>query len=152
MTTQEVLLQIRKEMNNVKIVLQNQAPFNSRYKGLYDYKPSNFIFVNNQRVFSNTNTLRNSVSEKEISIGEQNFVHRVFVSDGQVPYYRQAVLSPTLTRFFHYGRFDYGMGYEHSKTQIIENRNYLYYLKGTSQVRNIINNLPKEIEVTDSWG
>lgn len=148
MRTEEVVALVKQRLSKVKPALQSHAPLNTKYVGLYNYKPVNFIFVDGKRVFGNTNNLYNSVQENIVEQGN-GFVHRVSVSSSRVPYYQRAVLSQTLTRFFHYGRLDYGMGYAQSKVQRVINRNYKYYEKAYPTITSIVKGLTGTIEVTD---
>ena len=145
-TTDALIVKLLKDFTSIYKYVKELAPQNSSYIGLDNFKPSNYIFVNNKRVYTNSGKLKNSVIESVTKKGV-NIVHEIYVPASSIDYYEKAVLSPTLTRTKHFGRIDYGTvryyggqkWYENSRDEVVENRNYLYYMKGESFARSVIN-------------
>lgn len=158
-TTSGVLAELSLSLNLIHQYLKGLAPQNSKYVGLDNFKRADYIFVNNKKVFTNTNKLYNSVVARDRFKGT-TLVHDVYVSSASVPYYRKAVLSPTLTRARHYGRLEYGetrysnsVSWKNSLVEEVPNRNYLYYEKAIPFIKAEIgkyNN--KKIVVSDDIG
>ena len=92
-TTSGVLAELGLSLNLIHQYIKGLAPQNSKYVGLDNFKKADYIFVNNKKVFTNTNKLYNSVVARDRFKGT-TLVHDVYVSSASVPYYKKAVLSP----------------------------------------------------------
>ncbi len=155
MTTTQVMENIKRRLKGVKTAIRAEAPQNSKYISIVDYQPVNYILVGGKgnRVYTNTGLLHRSSSEEVVPDGK-GFIHKVVVRKSQVPYYEKAVLSPTITRYFHYGRYDYEQQYASSRIEQVKNRNYKYYMRAGSKVASIVNSLSGSYNVKDdirSW-
>ena len=158
-TTESVLAELMFTLHTIHKTLKELAPINSKYSGIDNFKKVNYIFVNNKKVHTNSGNLKRAVVARENKKGI-NIVHDVYVSSASVPYYKKAVLSPTLTRARHYGRLEYGdIRYSNNirwKSSIVENvanRNYMYFQKGVGFIRSEIGIYNgKKIYVSDDIG
>lgn len=158
-TTDSVLAELSISLSNIHKHLESLAPENSSYVGLDNFKKSDYIYVNNKRVYTNSGKLKRSIATKTNMKGT-TMVHDVYVSSSNVPYYNRAVLSPTLTRVVHYGRIEYGntryyneVSWKSSKESVVPNRNYLYYQKGIDYIRAELGKYNgRKIEVSDDIG
>lgn len=132
--------------------IKNLAPQNSKYVSIDNGKVVDYIYVDGRRVRTNTNNLYQNVVFKQEGLNNDRIVMKTVVDTGLVPYYEKAVLSKTLTVAKHYRRTEYGakryaVSIEYKK----ENRNYLYYMRGESLMRNLISKWNgKSIEVSDN--
>lgn len=117
--------------------IRDLAPRDSRYKGMYKGMLVDYIMVNNNPIFSNTNNLYNSVEFKFQGDLQKGGKFLTFVSTQRVPYYDKAVLEPEIRTFLTWGTRDYGDMYYpyYSVEDWKENRNYLYYMRGESFVK-----------------
>lgn len=143
MRFREIETKIRNEILNSHRAIKDKAPQNSEYRSNYRGEMFNFILVNNNPVYTNTNNLYNSVDLKYEGLGfNKNITAITYVDGGRVPYYARAVLSPTLETVIIRGARDYGeeaLSYGGTKKiDYIENRNYLYYMKAKEEVHSRI--------------
>lgn len=140
MRFKEVENQIRKVILEAHREIKDLAPQDSKYKSFYKGQMFDYIQVNNNPVYTNTNNLFNSVELKYEGIGfDKNITAITYVDETNVPYYERAVLRPQLRTVLTAGSRDYGdeaviMPY-YSEVEFIENRNYLYYMKARSSVQ-----------------
>lgn len=162
MTTLDILNKIDNDVNGIKEVIKELAPQNSSYKGIFNWRPVNFIHVMGRRVFTNSGRLRNSISTKTISQG-LNQVKLIYADGNQVPYYQKAVLQPTIQRVTlnKYGRTEYADDkgniklYGDDKITNITNRNYMFYKKEgklETALRSMVTSYRGEVTVTDKKG
>ena len=158
-TTNGVLAEISLSLNSIHQHLKSLAPSNSKYTGIDAFKKVDYIFVNNKRVHTNTGRLKNSVMARDKTKGA-SLVHEVYVSGASVPYYAKAVLRPTLTRAYHYGRLEYGetrytsnVRWKQSLVEEVNNRNYMYFQKGADFIRTeLMKYNGRKIYVSDDIG
>lgn len=158
-TTDSVLAELIVSTNAIHNHLKELAPSGNTYKGIDNFKPVEYIFVNNKRVYTSTGNLKRSVVARERKNGI-NMIHDVYVSGASVPYYAKAVLSQTLTRAKHYGRLEYGetrytsnVRWKSSVIETISNRNYMYFQKGIGFIRSELGKYNgKKIYVSDDIG
>lgn len=131
--------------------VKNLAPQNSKYVSIDKGKVVDYIYVDGRRVRTNTNNLFQNVVFKQEGLNNDTIVMKTVVDTSVVPYYDKAVLSKTLTVAKHYRRTEYGsIRYGSSIEYQKENRNYLYYMRGESLMRELISKWNgKTIEVED---
>lgn len=142
MTTHNFIVQLQASINKIHIHLRDLAPKDSKYVGVDNFKPVDFIYVNNNRVYTNSNTLWNSVSLRENRKGV-DLIYDTYVPGSAVPYYEKVVYNKTITRAYHYGRLEYGdvryrgneVSWKNSMEQEVPNRNYMYYQKAESFIK-----------------
>lgn len=142
---------IKRSFVDIHRALQEQAPKDSTYRGIHNWRPVDFIFVQGIRTRTNTNKLFSSVRRTSLT-RNKNIIDRVYVLDTEVPYYQKAVLSPMLERYWHpkFGRFDYGLRYSDSRESPVKNRNYMYYMRAKPKVEQIVKSYSGEYRVSDS--
>lgn len=115
--------------------IKNLAPQNSQYKGYYrGYDTRDFIMVDGEQVFTNTNNLFNSVDLRIDKIGK-NITATTFVDGNRVPYYERAVLYEMMEITLIDGTkltMDYGENppvLPISDSYYRQNRNFMYFMK-----------------------
>lgn len=138
----EIEAELRKDFRNIHRHIKNLAPQDSMYKSFYKGQVFDYIIVNNNPVYSNTNNLYNSVEYRENGNMNKTMTATVLVSGNAVPYYERAVLRPELRTVVTFGQRDYGDRADFiphaSEEEWLENRNYLYYMKAQHFVKETI--------------
>lgn len=130
--------------------VKNLAPQNSKYVGRDNGRLVDYIYVEGQRVRSNSNTLYNNISYVQQGISGKELVLKTVVNSGAVPYYDEAVMQPNRTVAIHYGRQEYGSKrYSNSVELVKENRNYLYYMRGSVFMEELINKYNGKTVIVD---
>lgn len=129
MTWNDIELELKADLETLTKSLKELAPKDSTYTGLYNYRKSDFIFVEGKRVYTNTNSLYNSITYDLKTTSGKNLIATTKVV-GDIPYYDKVVNEPFITVALHYGRSEYGsIRYPSSEIYQKENRNYNYYVE-----------------------
>ncbi len=140
MNWNDIEIRLKNDLLSIHRHLKNLAPQDTNYTGSMGQP---LVFVNGNAVYGNTNNLFNSVDIKFEGEGfNKSIVATVFVDGNRVPYYERAVLYPELSVMNTFGKKDYGdkpvIIPNVTEQEWIDNRNYMYYMRGYNFVRNTI--------------
>ena len=137
--TKQIMLEIEQDARKLTNIIKGHAPRNSRYQSNDNGRLVDYIYVEGKRVRSNTNRLYESITFRNENLGTNQTTFSTVVQ-GDIPYYEEAVLTPTIRYARHFGRSEYGsIRYGSNSIEYDKpNRNYLFYMKAESAMLDIV--------------
>lgn len=138
MTTDQVIASILNELSGIEGLIRENMLDNTLEP------PYHWVYVDDVPVFNRTGNLEASISTRVRTLSGNNLAHEVYVSKGAVPYYQEAILSPTREVIYHWDDFTYKReygSYRPSNGYVVgelANRNYMHFMKAEPSVKAIV--------------